>query len=73
MSQYSADMRISEVLVSNPRAVSVFSSLGLGCSSCMAAEMETLESVASMHDVPVEQLLSALDAMPPTENEGAHQ
>jgi hybrid cluster-associated redox disulfide protein len=71
MQHYSADTLISDVLTSDPRAVGVFNSFGLGCSSCLAAGMETLASVASMHDVPVEQLLAALEAMPRAHDEGA--
>jgi hybrid cluster-associated redox disulfide protein len=70
MQQYSPDMLISDVLVSHPEAVAVFTRFGLGCPSCMAAEMETLRSVATMHDVPVENLLAALDAMPLSEDRG---
>jgi hybrid cluster-associated redox disulfide protein len=70
MQQYSADMLISDVLVSHPEAVAVFNRFGLGCPSCLAAEMETLQSVATMHDVPVESLLDALDALPPSQDQG---
>jgi hybrid cluster-associated redox disulfide protein len=63
MHHYSPDMLISDVLQSDPQAASVFTRLGLGCPSCIGADMETLASVASMHDVPVGQLLDALEAV----------
>lgn len=62
MQRYSSDMLICDVLQSNPQAAAVFTRLGLGCPSCIGAEMETLDSVASMHDVPVAQLLAELEA-----------
>jgi len=70
MQQYSADMLISDVLVSRPGAVAVFGRFGLGCPSCLAAEMETLQSVATMHDVPVESLLQAFEELPSSEDQG---
>jgi len=57
-----ADMLISDVLASQPRAASVFGRLGLGCPSCFAASMETLSAVAAMHDVSVDELLAELNA-----------
>jgi hybrid cluster-associated redox disulfide protein len=63
MTRFAPDMLISDVLASDPGAARVFTSLGLGCPSCMGAGMETLDSVASMHDVPVEELLRALDSI----------
>ena len=63
MTRYAPDMLISDVLASDPHAAAVFTSLGLGCPSCLGAGMETLDSVASMHDVPLETLLGALDAL----------
>jgi hybrid cluster-associated redox disulfide protein len=70
MQQYTADMLISDVLVSHPEAVAVFNRFGLGCPSCLAAELETLQSVATMHDVPVESLLEALQDLPAAEDQG---
>ena len=61
--RYSSDMLIRDVLTSHPGAAHVFTELGLGCPSCLGAEMETVASVASMHDVPVSTLLDALEAL----------
>ena len=63
MTRYAPDMLISDVLASDPHAARVFTSLGLGCPSCLGAGMETLDSVASMHDVPLDTLLEALDTL----------
>lgn len=56
-------MLISEVLASCPGAAEVFERYGLGCASCLAATMESLSSVASVHDVSVESLVGELDAL----------
>ena len=66
MTRYPPDMLISDVLASDPHAARVFTSLGLGCPSCLGAGMDTLSSVANMHDVPLETLLEALDSLDTT-------
>ncbi|MDZ4063939.1 MAG: DUF1858 domain-containing protein [Coriobacteriia bacterium] len=63
MAPYSADMMIRDVLVSHPGAIAVFERYKLGCASCLAAGMETLGSVAGMHGVSVEALISDLDQL----------
>lgn len=73
MERYTADMLIQDVLASHPDAVAVFERHGLACPSCFGASMETLEAVAVMHEVPVEQLLRELHDLPaPATREGAH-
>ena len=62
MESVTGETLISDVLVSHPRAVEVFSRFGLGCPSCFAASMETISAVASMHDVALERLLEELNA-----------
>lgn len=57
-------MVIRDVLVSHEGAAGVFDNLGLACAICLGAEMETLESVAVMHDIPVDRLLEDLNALP---------
>ncbi|MBE0476252.1 MAG: DUF1858 domain-containing protein [Coriobacteriia bacterium] len=70
MARFSADMLISDVLASEPRAARVFAAHGLPCPSCLAAEMETLLAVASVHGVPVETLIADLEALPEACREG---
>lgn len=60
MATVSADMLISEVLSSCPGAAAVFERHGLSCGACLAASMETLTAVASVHEVSVEALLADL-------------
>lgn len=64
MPRYRADMLIQDVLTSHPAAAEVFGRHGLACSSCFAADLETLEAVAQMHDVSVEALIAELEALP---------
>ena len=64
MERYTPEMLIRDVLTSDPRAASVFEQHGLGCPMCMAAEMDTLASVATMHDIAVDVLLDDLNSLP---------
>lgn len=56
-------MLIRDVLLEEPRAAAIFSAHGLGCPSCLAAEMETIDAVAAMHGVSAEGLLAELEAL----------
>jgi hybrid cluster-associated redox disulfide protein len=61
--RYTRDMLIRDVLTSNRGAAAVFERHGLGCASCLAAEMETLSSVATMHDISEDVLIDDLNAL----------
>lgn len=63
MEDFTADMLIRTVLTAHPESAAVFQRHGLGCPSCLAADMETLSSVASMHDISLEVLLKDLNAL----------
>lgn len=63
MASYTRETLIRDVLVSNPDAIAVFERHGLPCAHCMASEMETLSSVAVMHDISVDALLKDLEAL----------
>lgn len=63
MQTYTSDMLIRDVLTSHEGAAAVFERHSLGCATCLAAEMETLSSVATMHDIPVDALLDDLNAL----------
>jgi len=64
MSQFTPDTLISDVLISRPEAADVFERHGLACPSCLAAGMESLAAVASMHEVSVSALLTELNDLP---------
>jgi hybrid cluster-associated redox disulfide protein len=68
MALFSGDTLIRDVLTAHPEAAGVFESLGLGCPSCLAADMDTLSSVASMHDISLDALLESLNALPSEED-----
>lgn len=55
------DMYISEVLAECPGAVQVLERHGLACAACLAASMEQLSAVATVHDVSLEALLDDLN------------
>ena len=63
MPRITPDMLISEVLARYPDAAQVFEDHGLACPGCMAAGMESVAAVASVHDVSVEKLVSALNEL----------
>jgi hybrid cluster-associated redox disulfide protein len=64
MERFSADTRIRDVLTTHPQAAAVFERHGLGCPSCLAADMDTLGAVVTMHDdITLEVLLHDLNAV----------
>ncbi len=63
MARITRDMLISEVLSSHPGAASIFAQRGLGCPSCLAASMESVDAVAAVHDVELDALLDELNAL----------
>lgn len=65
-----ADMLIKDVIASHPGAAAVFERHGLGCASCLAAGMESVSAVASVHDVPVEALVAELSALHDNDDPG---
>ena len=70
METYTRDMMIRDALLLHRGAAAVFERHGLGCSHCMAAEMETLAAVATMHEIPVDVLLADLNALDEEAEEG---
>lgn len=62
MHRVTPDMYISDVLAECPGAVLVFERHGLACAACLAASMEPLSAVASVHDVPIEALIDDLNS-----------
>ncbi len=63
MAQYTRDTLIRDVLNSAEGSVTVFERYGLACPMCLAADMETLGSVAGMHDISVDGLITDLNAL----------
>lgn len=63
MPRITEDTLISDVLAAHPQAAAVFQRLGLGCPSCIGAGLESVSSVATMHDVSLSELLDELNRM----------
>jgi hybrid cluster-associated redox disulfide protein len=63
MAQYTRETLIRDVLTSSGGSAAVFERYGLACPMCLAADMETLGSVAGMHDIPVDGLIADLNAL----------
>jgi hybrid cluster-associated redox disulfide protein len=60
---YTRETLIREVLTAHAEAASVFEKHGLACAACLGADMESLSSVATMHDIPLADLLADLNAL----------
>lgn len=56
-------MLISDILSTHPEAASVFERYGLHCCACLAAGMESLSAVATVHDVSLEDIISDLNEL----------
>ncbi len=71
MARFTAQTLIRDVLVSHPDAADIFDRYGLACPSCLAAGMEDVAAVATMHEVSVSALLAELNELPdgPAEEE----
>jgi hybrid cluster-associated redox disulfide protein len=69
MPVYTPHTLIRDVLTSHEGAAAIFERHGLGCAVCLGADMETLASVATMHEIPVDGLLEELNALGPSDSE----
>lgn len=63
MAQYTRDTLIRDVLTSCAGSPAVFERYGLACPMCLAADMETLASVATMHDISADSLIADLNTL----------
>jgi hybrid cluster-associated redox disulfide protein len=66
---YTRDTLIRDVLTAHAGAAAVFERHGLACAACMGADLESLSSVAAMHDIPLDELLADLNALDDTNSE----
>lgn len=55
------EMTIEEILKKYPKAIFVFLDYGFHCIKCPAAQSETLEQAAKVHNVDIKQLLKDLN------------
>jgi hybrid cluster-associated redox disulfide protein len=66
---YTRDTLIRDVLTAHAESAAVFERHGLACAACMGADLESLSSVATMHEIPLETLLADLNALDRSDNE----
>ena len=63
MDRFTKQMSILEALESHPDARDVFARWGMGCSLCIGAELESIESGAIMHDVDPDAIVAELNRL----------
>jgi hybrid cluster-associated redox disulfide protein len=63
MAHYTRDTLIRDVLNTAEGSAAIFERYGLACPMCLAADMETLGSVAAMHDISGDDLIADLNAL----------
>ena len=63
MRQFTKQMSILEALESHPDARGVFAHWGMGCSLCIGAQLESIESGAIMHAVDPEAVVAELNRL----------
>ena len=62
---FDKDMAIIAALELHPGAREVFERYGMNCSTCLGASSETIEAGAIMHSVSPDELIAALNRLPP--------
>ncbi len=63
MAQFTKQMSILQALESHPDARDVFARWGMGCSLCIGAQLESIESGAIMHAVDPDAVVAELNRL----------
>ena len=63
MSPFSKQMSILEALETHPGARQVFERYGMGCSLCIGAQLESIESGAIMHAIDPDEVVAELNGL----------
>lgn len=63
MAQITKDTTIGEALRINMDIAPVLMEIGMHCLGCPSAQGETLEEAAMVHGIPVEELMTKIDAV----------
>jgi len=58
---FSADMKIQDVINRNPKTADIMREMGMHCLGCISASNESIAGAARMHALDLEQLLNALN------------
>lgn len=56
------DMLIGEILEAKPGSATILMSNGMGCVGCPSSQMESLEQAADIHGLPIDKLMTELNA-----------
>lgn len=56
------DMKIADIISRHPQTIEVFRRFGLECLECQIADFEEVEHGAGVHQVDLDDLLTALNA-----------
>lgn len=60
---FSQDMSIYDALQAHPKAREVFVAHGMGCTACMASQMESIAGGAEMHGVDPKVIVAELNRL----------
>ncbi len=63
MTGITREMTIGEILRANPDVAPVLLNAGMHCLGCPSAQGESLEEAAMVHDIDIDELMSAIDAL----------
>jgi hybrid cluster-associated redox disulfide protein len=63
MAPFTKQMSILEALETHPAARQVFERYGMGCSLCIGAQLESIESGAIMHAVDADDVVAELNGL----------
>lgn len=63
MSGITKEMTIGEILNANPNVVPVLLEAGMHCLGCPASQAESLEEAAMVHNIDIDDLMKAIEAV----------
>ncbi len=58
---YTKDNTIGEIIESNPEMAKVFMKFGMHCMGCAVASGETVAEAAQVHNIDIDELITALN------------
>ena len=65
MARFTTQMSILEALETHPEARHIFERYGMGCSLCIGAQLESIESGAIMHAADPDAVVAELNLLEP--------
>lgn len=55
------NMTIGEVVKMDPNLIVILNNFGMGCVGCPSSQAETLEEAAQVHNININELITALN------------